>query len=232
MILPTISRLVGGGYAQHGEIVHRRIQGHLQRRHGLVFAGLEGDQIVPSDLVDCRFASPEQECEVNIGEGVIASALLDAVLGSDLNVCLEIKSGRNVKEAELWWLQLGLNSMIWAMDKGISVVGRLMYFYNTDHLYYLSGDGCEYWTYLRTLAWMACEIRDREESVGQITRSYNRSMSVRGQGKLFVAGKGESAEKLEYSEYLREQNFNQGNVMRNIKRLAIKGIMTEVRKVE
>lgn len=219
-----------GVYALYGQTVHKRIQGHLQRSSGAVFTGFEGKSIIPADLIDDRLAVLEPSCKANIGNGVMVSAQLDAVF--DRQVSLEIKSG-NAKEAGLRWLQLALNSMVWSLDKEEEVLGRLMYFYNTDHLYYLPGDGREYWTYLSTLAWMACQIRDREESIAQIAKSYNRSVVTgKGQRKFFVAGREETEESNQYCEYLGRENFNQGKVVKDIKHRAILRIMAEVKAVE
>lgn len=217
-----------GAYSRHGDKIHRRIQGSLQRFSGAVFAGFEGDTVVPGNFIGGS-VDVELGCEANVGEGVVATAQLDAVLGS--TVCLEIKSG-SAREAGLRWLQLGLNSMIYSLDRQTRVMGRLMYFYNTDNLYYLPGDGREYWTYLSTIAWMACQIRDREENIGQIERSYSRATVVRGQRRYIIAGRGEAKENLGFAKHLGRENFGQGRIMRDYKQLVIGEMMAEVTKIE
>lgn len=220
----------GGAYARHGNRIHRRIQGNLQRFSGAVFAGFEGESVVPDNLIG-GLVDVEFDCEACVGEGVMATAQLDAVLGA--KVCLEIKSGGNVREAGLRWLQLGMNSMIYSIYRQVQVVGRLMYFYNNDHLFYLPGDGREYWTYLSAIAWMACQIRDRQEQIGQIRRSYNRAaVTADGQYKLFVASRGEAGENKEFLRYLNKENFNQRRVMRGYKQLVIGEMASGVMKIE
>lgn len=231
VISDTPVRFISNAYSQYGSKIHRRIQGNLQRRPGTVFAGFEGESLIPNGMVDVRRVDVELNCEASVGEGVITTAQLDAVL--DSTVCLEIKSGGNSKEAGLRWLQLGLNAMVWSLDRGIRVAGRLMYFYNTNNLYYLPGDGRECWTYLSAIACMACQIRDRQERIDQNRRSYSRAtVTTGGQRKAFVAGRGEANENYQYSEFLGKENFDQGKVMRGLKQIVIAQMMLDVEKVE
>lgn len=199
--------------AQIGRQMHNRLEGHLTRRRDQVFPGFEGQPIISDEYG--RGYVLEQTGHVNIGDGVILTAKVDGMI-TDGSGIVEIKPAESKYDGGLYWIQLALEVLVFP------VKFAFLFFYKTGKLFLFRPpqDG-EYQSYLATVATSACQIRDRQEQIELIARTYNGQYYDGDQLRAILPTKGEAADAYDYAEYLAKKNIHQRGVMEDFQRLSM-----------
>src|SRR3989344_2158135 len=148
-----------------GKREHRKHLGMALRKWGRVLPGFE-EQGGLIDQSDASMLTVEYSCRWAIGESVLATTVVDAVVDDD--ICIELKptlKGRHV-------LQLMLTSMIYAGAHEKDEVWGLLYLYKAwqSKSYALPYGGREYWDEGLRVLLLAAQIIDWQEALDEKKR--------------------------------------------------------------
>lgn len=203
---------------------HRSIQGDLMRRIGQVFPGYEGRDVIPEEFGKIHVA--ERNGQTHIGDGTILTARVDDYV-LDGSALAEFKPAETRVEASFYWIQVALEVVVFP------VKFAFLLFYKTGKLFlFRPPHSDEYESFLKTVAIQASQIRDRQEEIDLIDRTYSGQYYAGDQQRAIFLKRGEVADAYEYSDHLSEENIRQRRVMEYFMAESLKVISQNTEEIE